>query len=211
MNETDKQRIIARYNKRLEQFGATIEALASGNENRRAMRFNTLLEAGVQPGDHILDLGCGFGDLYAFTQQLGLDIKYTGIDINPNLVAEAQQRFPGVDFRTADIQHDAIGQFDFVLSTSCFNLKMQHQDNYTFAGDILQAAYKCARKGVAIDFLTSYVDFKGNAEEAFYYEPEKMFPVAKAITRRVTLRHDYPLFEFCLYLYPDFEGWHNKA
>jgi hypothetical protein len=58
MNDNDKQRIIDRYNKRLEQFGATIDALASGSEERRSLRFRNLLECGVQPGDHILDLGC---------------------------------------------------------------------------------------------------------------------------------------------------------
>ncbi len=210
MNENDKQHTIKRYNDRLKQFGVTIDALASGSEERRALRFQTLIEVGVRRGDHILDLGCGFGDLYSFIRNLGLDVGYTGIDINPNLIAEAKKRFPGIDFRVADIQKDDVGKFDFVLSTSCFNLKMQHQDNYEFAGDILRAAFRCSNNGVAIDFLTSYVDFKGNPEEAFYYEPEKMFAIAKTITRRVTLRHDYPLFEFCLYLYPNFEGWQKK-
>jgi len=26
----------------------------------------------------------------------------------------------------------------------------------------------------------------------------------------VQLRHDYPLFEFCVYLLPDFTGWRTK-
>lgn len=207
MNENDKLRIIERYNERLKKFGVGIEALASGSEDRRKIRFQNLLDVGVKEGDHIIDLGCGFGDLLQYCRDEKLNVRYTGIDINPNLIEAARKRFPDADFRVADITFDSLDVADFVVSTSCFNLKLRHQDNYEFAEKILNSAYKLARKGVAIDFLTSYVDFKGNAEEAFYYEPEKVFSLAKRITKRVTLRHDYPLFEFCVYLFPDFTGW----
>ncbi len=136
--------------------------------------------------------------------------RYTGLDINPRLIEVASSRFPGVDLRVADIEQDDVGTYDYSLSTSCFNLRMEHEDNYVFAEKILSAAYAKARKGVAIDFLTSYVDFKGNPDEAFYYEPERVFSIAKRITRRVALRHDYPLFEFFVYLYPDFQGWASR-
>lgn len=210
MNDQDKHRIIERYNERLRKFGVGIEALASGSEERRKMRFRNLLDIGVQSGDHIIDLGCGFGDLLQFCRDEKLDIRYTGIDINPNLIEAARKRFPEAEFLVADITVDAIENADYVLSTSSFNLKLRHQNNYEFAERILSSAFKCARKGVAVDFLSSYVDFQGNPEEAFYYEPEKIFSSAKKITKCVTLRHDYPLFEFCVYLFPDFTGWQKK-
>jgi ubiquinone/menaquinone biosynthesis C-methylase UbiE len=210
MNENDKQRIIERYNERLRKFGVGIDALASGSEERRKIRFQNLLDIGVRSGDHIIDLGCGFGDLLQYCRSENLEIRYTGIDINPNLIEAARKRFPDAEFRVADITADPMENADYVLSTSSFNLKLQHQDNYEFAERIMSSAYKLASKGVAIDFLTSYVDFKGNPEEAFYYEPEKVFSSAKRITKSVTLRHDYPLFEFCVYLFPDFAGWQQK-
>ncbi len=170
-----------------------------------------MLEIGISEGDRILDLGCGLGDLYGYIQSVGLDVQYTGIDINADLVNAARNRFPETEFIVGDIQNENIGAFDYVVSSSCFNLKLQQEDNYEFVEALLAATYRCARKGVAIDFLTSYVDFRGNPTEAFYYEPERVFAIAKKITRRVTLRHDYPLFEFFVYLYPNFEGWHRQA
>jgi len=211
MNSKDKVRIIERYNKRLVQYGNSIEALASGKEERRTIRFDVLLGVGISPGDKVLDLGCGFGDLYPYIQKkFGKgSVQYTGVDINENLISVARKQFPEAEFYVKDILHDDFEEYDFIVSTSCFNLRLNFEDNYLFVSQLLTACYNKARKGVAVDFLTSYVDFRG-VEEAFYYEPEKIFKIAKNITKRVTLRHDYPLFEFCVYLYPDFIGWKNQ-
>jgi SAM-dependent methyltransferase len=209
MKEIDKRTVIERYNKRLDKFGVSIDALAAGTEERRTLRFAVLSQIGVASGDVVLDLGCGFGDLWAFFKNRNIDIKYHGIDINPALVEEAKKRFPNVEFDVKDIQVDKIPQVDYVLSSNCFNLVLQQQDNYEYVSDILQRSFSIARKGVAVDFLTQYVDFRG-VSEAFYYSPEEVFRIAKRITKRVCLRHDYPLFEFCLYLYPDFKGWKQK-
>ena len=74
--------------------------------------------------------------------------------------------------------------------------------------DIIKKSYELCNKAVAIDMLTSYVDFK--EEHLHYYEPEEIFSFCKTITKRVTLRHDYPLFEFMICLYKDFSGWKNS-
>lgn len=206
MNETDKKQIIERYNGRFEKHGLSIETLASGSDERRKLRFDVLNGIGIQENDSILDLGCGFGDLWLYFKNKNQIVQYTGIDINPILVQEAKKRFPNVTFEVKDIQTDHLAQVDFILSTSCFNLTLKNQDNYEFVKDLLNKCYKLARKGVAIDFLTDYVDFKGS-KEAFYYSPERVFSIAKTISKRVCLKHDYPLFEFCIYLYPDFQGW----
>lgn len=209
MSTSDKQKIIERYNKRIAQFGNTIEALASGSEDRRKMRFQVLMDCGIQKGDKILDLGCGFGDFYKFlNEQLGEgNFEYVGIDINPIIIEGAKEQLPGVDFRVFDILEERFDErFDYIVSTSSFNLKYSEIDNYTFAEKLLSTCYNTSDKAVAIDFLTEYVDFR-SSEEAFYYSPEKMFTISKGITKRVMLRHDYPLFEFCMYLYKDFKGW----
>ncbi len=201
MNAHDKQRIIERYNARLARFGTGIEALASGVEERRQLRFSVLTQVGISAGDHVLDLGCGFGDLCGYFERQRIGAIYSGIDINPQLVAVARERFPQAAFHVGDLQEQSPGMFDYVVSTSCFNLRLLNEDNYAFIGQLLRTCYGIARKGVAIDFLSSYVDFRGNSAEAFYYEPERVFAIAKSISKRVSFRHDYPLFEFCVYCF----------
>lgn len=205
MRKEDKDLIIERYNKRLNKFGPTIEALASGNEERHKMRFDVSTKVGITEGDTVLDLGCGFGDYYEYLKEIGLEVDYAGYDINPNLISEAKKRFPGVIFETKDIINEEFPEFDYIISSSCFNLPLQNESNYEFVEQLFERCYKNSRKGVAIDFNSTYVDFF--SKEGFHYEPERLFALAKKFTKRVTLRHDYPLFEFCIYMYKDFKGW----
>ncbi len=210
MDQNDKTRIINRYDERLKKFGPSIQSLASGSEERREIRFKILKELGIKDGDKILDLGCGFGDFFKYLKAEGINTDYTGIDINPSLIDHAIKLYPDAKFKVMDIQLEDPGQYDYIVSTSCFNLKLLNKNNYDFITDLLKRVHGFATKGVAMDFMTSYVDFKGNPEEAFYYSPEKIFEIGKSITKRVAIRHDYPLFEFCVYLFPDFEGWNKN-
>lgn len=205
MWDAEKKRIIDRYNERIAREGLQFSALASGTEERREMRFKILTEIGIQSGDSVLDLGCGFGDFSVYLDRRGLDIDYTGYDINPKLIGEAQRRHPQRRFEERDILQESFPDFDYVVSSSCFNLRMIDDDNYDFVRRIMTNSYAHARKGVTIDFLSSYVDYQ--SVEGFHYQPETIFRFAKALTKRVCIRHDYPLFEFNVYLRREFQGW----
>ena len=59
--------------------------------------------------------------------------------------------------------------------------------------------FKISNKGIAMDFMSTYVDFKRKG--SFHASPEKIFKIAKTISKRVVIRHDYLPFEFCVYIY----------
>lgn len=173
------------------------------------MRFDVLSSVGIEAGASVLDVGCGLADFYAHLQTRGCQVQYTGVDLVPELVEQARTRHPGLDVRVQDIQIDppAESSYDFVVCSQTFNLRFgdHAQDNAELVQDMMRRMFKIARLGVAIDFVTDHVDFR----EPYlnYHNPEALFRFAKTLTRRVVLRHDYPLFEFCLYLYPDFKAW----
>lgn len=205
---TDKERIIQRYDARLSQFGYDIRTLASGSPDRHRLRHSVLAEVGITQDSRVLDLGCGFGDFYSHLEARGLQIEYVGYDINAALLEVARTRHPGAEFAVVDVLEDPFPEFDYIVSSNVFNLRLKERDNYDVVADVMRICYRHARCGVAIDLLSSYVDFE--SAEGFHYKPERIFELAKSITKRVVLRHDYPLFEFCVYLYPDFDGWNAQ-
>lgn len=211
MNEDDKNRINARYDERLNIKGYNIDGLASGDKTRRELRFEILRQVGIESGCRVLDVGCGLADFKSYLESCSVEVDYVGVDINPNLIHECKLRHPNAQFAVADIEEENLGQFDYVVSSSSFNLRLVKQDNYELMSSIMASMFQHASRGVAIDMMSSWVDFKGDPETAFYYDPARVFNQAKLITKRVQLRHDYPLFEFCVYLFPDFKGWGNAS
>jgi len=66
-----------------------------------------ILTEGLNPGDRVLDLGCGNGRLLDLLQDLPAgrqdkNINYIGLDNSSALIALAQKRYPGMDFRKGD-------------------------------------------------------------------------------------------------------------
>jgi trans-aconitate methyltransferase len=206
MNSADKNVIVNRYRERLQAHGAGPQALATGNAERRAIRFGVLADIGELEGCSVLDIGCGLADFLAYLRERGVNVNYTGYDITPEFVAEAARRHPEATFEVRDVQTDGIPQkFDYVVSSQTFNNRLAHDDNRLVMQEVLRLAHGVALRGVAFDMITDHVDFR--EDRLFYYSPEEMFRFAKTLTKRVQLRHDYPLYEFALYLYPDFSGW----
>lgn len=210
MNEADKTTIKDRYRERLKRHGAGIQALASGTAERREIRFGVLAGVGDLEGASVLDLGCGLADFYAYLRERGVNVRYTGYDITPEFIELAAQRFPDARFEVRDVQADGIPEkFEYVISSQTFNNRLAHEDNMNLMLDVLRLSYEAGTKGVAIDMLTAYVDFQ--EAHLYYYPPEEIFHFCKTLTKRVILRHDYPLFEFAVYLYKDFAGWSHES
>jgi SAM-dependent methyltransferase len=209
LDPKDRAWMLARYDARLAQFGDDIRTLGSGTVERRRLRFDVLRQVGISDGCSVLDLGCGFGDFFGYLVDAGMNVSYLGVDINPKLLDVARQKYPAGAFRVADFLSDPFEPVDFVVASGTFNLALRAGDNYDYAGRMLRRAYDLARRGVAMDFHTADVDYR--VDDVFYYEPQRVFAIARSVTKRVALRHDYPLYEFCVYLYPDFAGWGARA
>ena len=77
---------------------------------RRALRM-----AGVQPGDRVLEIGCGWGALAekAITE---FDATVTGVTLSTEQLAFAQKRNPGADLRLQDYRDIADAPFDAICS-----------------------------------------------------------------------------------------------
>jgi hypothetical protein len=115
--------------------------------------------------------------------------------------------YPDASFAVRNIFVDGIeGVYDTVIMSQVLNNRYEKSDNMQVMQRALELAFSHTRVSVSVDMLSTYVDFRN--PELFYYSPEDIFRMAKAIAPRVLIRHDYRAFEFCVQLFhPEVEGY----
>lgn len=187
--------IIRHYLSLYAKYGDSHKSLGWLN-GRQSIRFNILTQIGQFHNSSVLDVGCGFGDFYGYSKYMNLKIKYLGVDINEEFLGIARKRYPDAKFEFRDIQKKQFSKkFDWIVGIGLTN----HASTYPHLQSMLKEMFRICKKGVAIDFISSYVDYRD--KNIFYTSPLKIFDFAKKLTKRVSLRHDYLPYEFCLYLY----------
>ena len=186
---------IKHYNDLFKKFGIDPASLGEP-KGRSDLRFQVMTEIGELNNSRILDVGCGFGFLIDFLNSKKIKSDYLGIDINSEFIEIAKKRNPTSKFKVRDIQKNPLQKkFDWIFGIGLANLVNSYQD----LENLMTAMYNTANKGIVMNFITNYVDFK--VKGTFYTSPEKIFKIAKKFSKRVTLRHDYLPYEFCVYIY----------
>jgi SAM-dependent methyltransferase len=89
-----------------------------------------LLTPRIQPGDTLLDVGCGAGYFYHSLRKRMLAVEYWGIDASPGLIDIGRGTLPDFDLPQERLQavriEDADGTFDHIV---CINV-LSNIDNY---------------------------------------------------------------------------------
>lgn len=204
MKTEDRLDYVQRYEKRLEEFGYSPETLGWGIHGRQEVRFSVLVEPALRmPESSVLDVGCGFCDLYDFLIQRGWRGRYTGVDIVPGLLEVARQRHPDLDVRELDITDDSavLEEYDFVIASGTLNAALPSGSNEAHIEVALRSMFQRTRVATCVDFLSTYVDFQKPG--AYHTDPGWALSAAKRLTRRALLRHDYMPYEFSIFLFRD--------
>ena len=168
-------------------------------------RYRSVLDIGVRDGDSLLDVGCGFGDLYAYARDRGLKLAYTGIDICAPFIDAARERHPDASFRLGNLLEAPLAErWDWAACIGTLNLKLEGSDSTEYVEEMLRAMFARASRGIAVHFLSTYVDFQN--PESYHCDPCRVFDFAKReLSPRVALRHDAMAYEFTLYVYAETE------
>jgi len=190
--------IIKLYHDRYEKDGYQVSTVGWKNIEEQILRFKILCDISDLTGASICDIGCGFGDLIPYLKRRFSDFTYVGVDISEKLIQKASQLHPGYSFRNIDILDSSfVDKFDYFLLSGALSYRIK--DNMSLMQKMLSKMFLLSNKGVAVNFLSSYVNYQHIRN--FHYEPEKVFSFSKSLTKSVTLRHDYPLWEFTVFLY----------
>ena len=201
-----KRKITSLYERSLRQYGHTVRALRWNSEHSQRARFAVLLEAALAVGWNgasVADIGCGLGDLYGYLQERDIQADYTGYDIVTAMAAAAKEKYPAGRFAVRDILQDGLGgEFDFVVASGTFNIRVAQHDR--FLRRILAVMYAGCRRAVAFNLLalSPFREISGN--ELYYEaEPEDILTYCRTLCDRVELREGYLAWDFTVFMYKE--------
>jgi 2-polyprenyl-3-methyl-5-hydroxy-6-metoxy-1,4-benzoquinol methylase len=189
------------YNDLFMQYGRDEKSLG-WTKNKQHIRFKQLfrfLGELSKKGGVLLDVGCGFGDLYSYLLQVypTKEIEYYGIDLMENFIKEAKKSYPQIQshFQVGNLlEMDDIEKYDYIVASGIFGYD---NGGYEQVEKIFEKAYKMCRKGFAMDFLSDKVDYRAS-EINFFASPEKILSIAYKYSRNVILDNSAMPFEFTI-------------
>jgi len=162
--------------------------------------FSVLADIGTQSGDSLLDVGCGFGDLYSWLHGAGLTVSYTGIDLSPEILETAARMNPGLDFRCGELfDFDWSAQsFDWVLLSGTLNWELDDDGDYERR--LIRRMFDICRRGVAFNML-DLRHYKTTAMgEMKAHDPAAMLAFCQTITPDCSVQADYLPDDFTIYM-----------
>jgi len=198
MKPAQRKRIVDRHRDSLTRFGYHPNALYWSGRDIQELRFSILAGIGIVAGDSLLDVGCGFADFNAwFTGHQG-SLKYTGLDLSPDLLAQAARLNPDSTLIEGDLfDFDCVDQaFDWVILSGALNEQLH--DNGDYARRVIAHMYAICRKGVAFNLLDARHLV---AHDLQSHLPADMLDWCRGICPDCRLIDDYLDNDFTIYLY----------
>ena len=190
LTQEEQERNNTLYKEFRENYGHTAEGLGWNSLYDQEKRFEILLDIIKFTGTglhnaSILDVGCGFGDLYAYIAKNVSSLNYTGIDINEQHLATAKKRHPKAAFIKGDILKEKLPRFDVVFSSGLFATKVK--DNEKFIKAMIARMVELSKKGVAFNFLQKTFLVCNLAE----YEKKEIYTFCKKQFKNVKMLDNY--------------------
>jgi len=195
------------WNARALEFGHDLKTLAYGSKATQERKFDVLLSAIREQHFSLLDIGCGFADLYVHMRARGYDVDYTGVDVSGEIVALAKSAHPELRILHGDLLEDDLipgEQFDYVASTG-INCAVNGRNDATERALLHTAFARCTRAamvGLQSSIYRHRHPDKAADPQSWFSDPAALCDYAlKNITPWVTLRHDYMPHDFTLFLF----------
>lgn len=204
--------LVRHYENCLETHGPNHKGVDWPNEEDLKVRFDVMLGVFQQhPGStpvSLLDLGCGPGllvDHLLAQEPADLEVRYQGIDVSEAMIEAARARHPHHQFAVRNVLINPIApqSVDYVVMNGVMTEKrdLTFETMEAFATDLIAAAFRSAKKGIAFNVMSPYVDWQ--RDDLFHWPMENMMAAVQGLTRHVVVRADYGLREYTTYLYRD--------
>src|SRR3954470_8376957 len=174
----------ASYRATLATHGSVAEGVKMSPAGQRD-RFAQLATIGDLSGRSIVDVGSGVGDFYAYLREHVAGLNYLGVDLMPEMVRRAGERFPEARFVALDVLADGLpGEFDYVLLSAVFNDPMA--DATAYLRDVVTACFRAPRVGLGFNFISSHAR-RQEPDALAYHDPAAVLDFCLSLSPQVDL------------------------
>ena len=191
------------YDERVLKYGNTLNAVRHKSKYTQELRHTILSRIVTKMGASVLDVGCGFGDLFSFLKGMGWKGDYTGIDISEQmlLIAREKQKFQSANFFKHDISEPIkLGKYDYVLSSGTMEIRIFNNfEQYTWARRIIENMWKTCNIAMAFNMRSTWEgDLKSG--DSFAYDPQKILKFCQTLTNCIIFDHSYLPHDFTIFM-----------
>ena len=204
----DYRRLIGAWEDGVRRHGAKPRALGWPTNVSLVTHYDVMLDiARHETGRFsLLDLGCGTGLLLDYLQaRTDLPpIDYKGIDVSPIIIDAARRQWPKHEFEVRDILADPLpaASVDYTIADGVCTTRaeLSYDEMEAFAKALTAAAWRSTRKALAINFMSTHVDW--TRDDLFHWPIDAAVAHCKReLSRHVVIRADYGAGEYTLQVY----------
>lgn len=196
--------VVAHYERVLAEHGPNARGMNWKDEASQRLRFEVLCGVADLQGLRVCEIGCGAGHLLDFLEGRGMGAIYRGVDLSPAMIAAARKRHPTSSFERVDFLAETLPPADVVMCSGVFHVKLDSPRDawQEYVERSIRRLYDASGVALAFNLMSDQVDYRD--ENLHYANPGEVFEFCRReLSRRVVLRHDYPLYEFTIYVYRD--------
>lgn len=194
------------YASALARHGRTHRGVDWSSDASQRLRFEVLL-GGVDwsRAPTVLDVGCGYGALVAYLDELGVACDYTGYDISCAMVDAARRTVGEREDRRFTTDLDALEPADVVVASGIFNVKLDIDRSTwtTYVGETISRLGALTRRHLAFNMLPAASSPELERADLYYANPGAVARYCRsAIGGAVDVRDGYGLWEFSVVVRP---------
>ena len=175
------------YNNKLNQFGnGDFRSLNWGDKEGKSAkaRYQQMFKQFNWSNKKVLEIGCGWGSFFDFGFTCS---DYCGIDINPNLIKIATEKYPDKAFRVDNITKlTPTKMFDVAISSGVAGNRQGPADTPSKLMHYLSFMFNSANT-VMINFPSNRATIRSEYVE--YFAPEYIISQALNLTNNIQLIH----------------------
>lgn len=190
------------WNERTKKYGNNFEVVGWTEESQRK-RFIALSQLGEFEGSSLMDVGCGRGDLLKFLTSAGINVDYTGYDLNKEMIKFCHNIYPAIaeNFQVFDIlESTPPRRFDYATCIGVLN-QVTSPESPEFASSFIERLYSLVDKAVAVSITSIHAPRK--TSDTFYFDPADMASRISKFTTKFKIDHSYLKNDFTIFLYKD--------